>query len=369
MIIENGLVFDGTAFVKKNIFTEGERFSEATSDDVAFNAANLYVLPGLTDIHFHGAAGCDFCDGTEESIQKIADYEACFGVLSVCPATMTLSEERLKTILEAAANHKNEKGADLVGVNLEGPFISEKKIGAQNEKYLLNPDISVFYRLDSIKKGLIKLVDVAPELNGCSEFINKIKESVKVSLAHTDIDYDGAIKAFDEGASHMTHMFNAMNGISHRNPGPIIAAKEKNATVELICDGVHVHPAVVRMTFEMFGSDKVVLVSDSMEATGLGNGEFSLGGKAVCVSGNKAFLKEKEGVIAGSVTNLFDCMKKAIEFGVPKEKAVMASTINPAKAIGIDKDYGSIDVGKYANMVIVDENFNIMKVIRRGKYV
>jgi len=379
MIIRNALVYTANhQFEKKDIVIKDEKISDILSKEVAssiseeemIDAEGLCAIPGLVDIHFHGAVGYDFCDASQEGIQAIADFEASKGVLAICPATMTYSEEILSCIMETAANYKNEKGADLVGINMEGPFISSKKIGAQNPEYVALPDVEMFCRLQEKSGKLIKLVDIAPETDGAIAFIDALHKDVNISLAHNAATYEEATEAFNHGARHMTHLYNAMPGINHREPGPIIAARENGAEVELICDGIHIHPAMVRFTFAMFGADKVILISDSMRACGLANGQYQLGGQDVTVADGKAVLTENPDTIAGSVTSLYDCMKKAVlEMDIPLEDAVRAATENPAKAIGIDKEYGKIDVGYWGNVVLMDKDMNPKHIIHRGKMI
>ena len=342
----------------------------ASDDENVLDATGLYAIPGLVDIHFHGAMGHDFCDADPEGLAAIARYEAENGVLSICPATMTFSEEILAKIMEnAAAFSPDQDMAELVGINMEGPFISPEKIGAQNPKYLMKPDVSMFRRLQAKANGLIRLVDIAPELPGSMEFINDLAEDVNISIAHTACDYDEAMEAFSYGARHVTHLFNAMPGLGHRDPGPIRAAMEKDAEVEIIADGVHIHPAMVRMAFESFSEDKVILIADSMEATGLPDGEYQLGGQKVSVCGKKAVLSEHPDTIAGSASNLFDCMKTAISMGIKKEMAIRAASENPAKAIGMGDRLGKISEGYMANMILLDKEFNIKHVVNRGKII
>ena len=332
------------------------------------DATGLYALPGLVDIHFHGAVGHDFCDADEAGLQAIADFEASKGVLAICPATMTFPEEILGKIMDVAAAHKNERGADLVGINMEGPYISPKKVGAQNPLYVQSADPAMFRRLQARSGGLIKLVDVAPEEPGNLAFIRECGGEVRVSIAHTCTDYDTAKAAFAAGARHMTHLYNAMPGITHRAPGPIIAALEDGATVELITDGVHIHPAMVRFTFRVFGDDHVVLIADSREAAGLPDGQYSLGGQAVTVRGPRATLTEHPDTIAGSATCLYDCMRTAVrEMGVPLESAVRAASENPARCIGIEADYGSLAEGRWGNVILADRDLNIRTVVRHGE--
>ena len=255
----------------------------------------------------------------------------------------------------------------LVGINMEGPFISPKKVGAQNPEYVHTADIEMFRRLQKRANGLIKLVDVAPEEPGALDFIRACRDEVRISIAHTCTDYDTAIAAFEAGATHMTHLYNAMPGITHRAPGPIIAALEKGAEVELITDNVHIHPAMVRFTFRTFGDDHVILIADSMMACGLPDGQYSLGGQAVTVEGRRATLTEQPGTIAGSATCLYDCMKVAVrEMNVPLESAVRAASENPARSIGIDADYGSLAAGRYGNVILADADLNIQAVIQKG---
>lgn len=371
MLIKNAFVYTPRhTFEKGSILIREGRivpFGTPEEGEEVLDAEGLYALPGLVDIHFHGAMGKDFCDGTEEAIQTLADFEASKGVLAICPATMTFSEEILNGVMDAAAAHKNGKGADLVGINMEGPFISPKKVGAQNPEYVHTADIEMFRRLQKRANGLIKLVDVAPEEPGALDFIRACRDEVRISIAHTCTDYDTAIAAFEAGATHMTHLYNAMPGITHRAPGPIIAALEKGAEVELITDNVHIHPAMVRFTFRTFGDDHMILIADSMMACGLPDGQYSLGGQAVTVEGRRATLTEQPGTIAGSATCLYDCMKVAVrEMNVPLESAVRAASENPARSIGIDADYGSLAAGRYGNVILADADLNIQAVIQKG---
>ncbi len=371
MIVRNAKVFtDGCRFVEKDLVIRDGRIvfgAAPRADEEIVDAGGAYALPGLVDIHFHGAVGHDFCDADEAGLQAIADFEASKGVLAICPATMTFNEEILNGIMDVAAAHRNGRGADLVGINMEGPYISPSKVGAQNPKYVMGADAGMFRRLQARSGGLIRLVDVAPEEPGNLDFIRACHGEVRISIAHTCADYDTAKAAFAAGASHMTHLYNAMPGITHRAPGPIIAALEEGAEVELITDGIHIHPAMVRFTFNTFGDDHVILIADSMMACGLPDGQYSLGGQAVTVKGALATLTEHPGTIAGSATCLYDCMRHAVlDMGVPLASAVRAATLNPARSIGIDADYGSLEPGRWGNVVLADEQLNIQKVIQKG---
>lgn len=371
MIIKNAKVFDENfQFKVKDICIQNGVFTDTPAGgDEVIDASGMYAIPGLTDVHFHGCDGHDFCDGTEEAIQAIADYELKNGVTCIVPATMTYDEEKLTGIMAAAKAHKNEAGSDLGGINMEGPFISTAKKGAQNPKYIHAPDIGMFRRLQEASGGLIKLVDIAPEEHGSMEFIENLKDEVAISIAHTTADYEIADAAFAKGAKHVTHLYNAMPPFTHRTPGVIGAAFDhSNVHVELICDGVHIHPSVVRATFQLFGDDRVVLISDSMMAAGLEDGDYSLGGQAVKVEGPVATLAD--GTIAGSVTNLMKCMRTAVQkMGIPLESAVKAAAVNSAKSVGLFDRYGSISTGKIGNVLLLDQDLNLVHVIQKGKKV
>lgn len=370
MVIKNVLAFGENGFEKRNIFAENGRITDFAPkfEGEIINGEGLLALPGLVDIHLHGAAGHDFCEGNETAIAAIAEYEASRGVLAFCPAVMSYDEKTLTAVVKAAAEHENSKGSDLVGINMEGPFLNPKRAGAQNPKYLQNPDAEMFTRLQRAADGLIKLVDIAPELAGGFEFAERLCKTVKVSLAHSDCDYDCAKRFFALGASHITHLFNAMNGINHRSPGPIAAAWESDCTAELIADGVHIHPSVVKLAFELFDG-RLILISDSMMSCGLPDGEYSLGGQRVTVSGRRCTLTEQPDTLAGSCTDLFGCLKSAVEMGVPIEKAVAAASIIPAKAIAAAQDYGSLAAGRFANIILTDAELNIVRVIQKGKII
>lgn len=356
---ENGTI------VKISILDE----AELSSDE-----RKTVIIPGLVDIHLHGAVGEDFCNCIEETaedkLQKIVLYELSQGVTSILPTTMTYDEVRLAKIMKSVSDYvdKSDYAFAIQGIHLEGPFISYEKKGAQNAKYIAHPDISMVDRLNKESNNLIKLISLAPETEGAIECIEAGRDRYYFSLAHTMADYDKALCAIDAGANHITHMYNAMLPFKNREPGVIGAAFDRaNVFAEIICDRVHNHEAVIRATFSMFGGDRMILISDSMEACGLSDGEYELGGQKVYVNGAKATLTD--GTIAGSVTNLFECMKKAIAIGINPEAAIAAATINPAKSVGIDDAVGSLNVGKKANLLICDEEWNIRKVIFEGTII
>ena len=325
------------------------------------------LLPGLVDIHMHGAAGKDFSSGDEDALPAIADLLAQNGTTSFSPALMTLPEDALLRACHNARRFHDsprESGARLAGVTMEGVFFSKAKKGAQNEKYLQNPDIGMFRRLQAASGGLIGLVCIAPELPGAEEFIREISIEATVSAAHTDCDYEAASRGFEAGITHITHLYNAMRPMHHREPGPIPAAAEReNITAELICDGIHVHPAMVRAAYKLFGPARLCLVSDSMAAAGMADGTYMLGSESVIVSGGCARLPN--GTLAGSAATLWGCMKKAVEFGIPIADAVQMATSNPARVIGAES--GRIGPGRRADMVLASGELEIKKVYIGGR--
>ena len=346
---------------------DGEALDADAYVNVVLDASGCYVVPGFIDLHFHGCMGHDFCEGTQEAIHALAAWEASQGVTAICPATMTFPESVLGPVMDAArAFEPGERESELLGINMEGPFISPDKVGAQNPAYVVDPDIDLLKRLQERSGGKVKLVDIAPERPGALAFIDELAEDVRISLAHTCADYDMAAAAFAHGARHVTHTCNAMPGLGHRVPGPIAAAFDcPDATIELICDGVHVHPAMVRVLFGLFGAERIILISDTMEAAGLADGEYELGGQAVTVRGNRATLHD--GTIAGGVTNVAECLRIAVrDMGIPLEDAVRAASENPARSLGVFDQRGSLDVGKVADVVILDENLSVRHVLVRG---
>lgn len=366
MKIANAQVFqeDGS-FRQQDVFVAGEHFCDHAQGET-LDAAGLFLIPGLVDIHLHGCVGHDFCDGTREAIAAIARYEAQNGVTAFSPATMTLPEETLLEVCRQAARYDGG-GAMLAGITMEGPFFSVAKKGAQNEAFLRAPDTGLYRRLQEASGGLLKVACVAPELPGAMEFIGRVSGECAVSLAHTAADYDTAMRAFAAGASHVTHLFNAMEPFLHRAPGVVGAAADSGATVELICDGVHLHPAMVRAAVKLFGAERVVLVSDSMMATGLADGEYALGGQAVTVKGGRALLAD--GTIAGSARNLMDCVRTAVAQGIPLGAAVRMASANPARVIGRSGDMGAVRPGMLANFALLDEALALEAVYIKGKPV
>lgn len=409
MLIKNGLVFqENGTFLKQNLHVESgvildaypadainASFSAAEdsrfSDRTIIDAEGLYVIPGLVDVHLHGADDADFCDASEESIKKIAKYEYEHGITTFCPASMTLPAERLEKIYKVIGQISNSNCssfivnnilissqlrtrhlispgpgmAHIAGIHMEGPFINPEKAGAQKQSDIQPPNIELFNHLNQLSGNQISIVTLAPEMPGANEFIYNLKNSfssVVISLGHSNANYKTAMHALQSGANHITHLFNAMPSFLHRDPGIIGAAADMTGTyVEVICDGIHIHPSAIRSIFRMFGDQRIVLISDSMRATGLPDGIFEFGEQTVLKTGKKVVLED--GTLAGSATNLLDCVKAAVSFGIPLGSAVRAAAVNPAKSLGVYSMIGSIEPGKCANLLLLDQDLNLKQVL------
>ncbi|MCI6935859.1 MAG: N-acetylglucosamine-6-phosphate deacetylase [Clostridiales bacterium] len=373
MFYKNARIFTSDfRFVTGAFEVKGGRFGAVLPETVPEDAVDLKgatVIPGLVDVHSHGNSGADFSDGDYEGLEKMAAYYASCGVTSFAPASMTLPYEVLEKAFATAKQLKAEAPAGharLMGIQMEGPYFSYKKRGAQNPDYLKEPDYEGFKALYDGCDGLVRIVDIAPELPGAAEFVEKASKLCTVSIAHTDSDYDHARAAIDAGVTHLTHLYNAMPGIHHRNPGVIPAAVENpKVRAEIICDGYHIHPASVRLAFTMF-KNRMILVSDSGRCAGLPEGsKFALGGQDCWLRGGVARLAD--GTIACSATNLWQCLTNVLCWNIPEEEAVRAATWNPACALGVQDQIGSIEEGKLADFIICSPNYSEKRVFIGGE--
>ena len=353
--------------------TDG-KFGAVLPENVPADAIDLQgatVIPGLVEVHSHGAAGYDFSDGDYEGLKAMAAYYAGVGVTSFAPASMTLPYEVLSVAFGNAKRLVEEDLPGLAvlrGIQMEGPYFSYKKRGAQNPDYLKDPDFEGFRKLYEDCGGLIRIVDVAPELPGAVEFVEKAKELCTVSVAHSDSDYDHAKAVFDAGATHLTHLYNAMPPIHHRDPGVIPAAAEnEHVRAEIICDGHHIHPASVRLAFAMFPG-RMILVSDSGRCAGREEGYcFDLGGQNAWLRGGVGRLAD--GTISCSAASLWQCLQNVLAWGIPEEEALRAATYNPACAIGAEGIVGSIERGKQADFLICSPDYSQRRVFIAGKEI
>ncbi len=376
MFFKNARIYTADHTFRTGAFevTENGLFGAVLPENIPADAVDLQgatVIPGLVDVHIHGCMGADFSDGDYEGLQVMARHLLKEGITSFAPASMTLPYDVLEKAFATGrklADEAPEDCARLMGIHMEGPYFSEKKKGAQNGAYLKNPDFEGFRKLQEDCGGLVRIVDVAPELPGTEEFVKQASQLCTVSVAHTDSDYDHAKMAFDNGATHLTHTFNAMSPIAHRAPGVIPAAAEnKNVRAELIGDAFHVMPPVVRLIWSVFGPERMIVVSDALRCCGMPKGQYELGGQIVVLEDVVGRLLD--GTVAGSITNLYTCMQRMMECGIPEEDVIRACTHNPACAISADDKIGTIEEGKYADFIICSDNYAAKRVFRGGREI
>lgn len=375
-VFRDGRFQPDTVFVSGDRFVDEAVFAEASrrSSIELIDARGLLLLPGLTDIHLHGAMSHDLTDADPAGLHSLLRFEAASGVTQIVPASLTVSGERLNRIFEVfgAVYEKGgvADGAWLAGIHMEGPYINESKRGAQNPAFIQAASSPQFEALNARARGAVKILSLAPEMAGALAFIEALAvrlPELRISIAHTTANYAAAMAAFTAGASHVTHLYNAMPPFHHRDPGVIGAAFDQpDVSVELIADGVHIHPSVIRATFAMFPG-RVALISDSMRATGLGDGVYDLGGQTVTVNGARAELEN--GSIASSVTTLYDCMRTAVEAGIQLEAAVTAASEYPAGRIGILAEAGTVKPGRRANFLLAKPDLTLLASYVNGRPV
>ncbi len=374
IVLKNGSVL-GPAFefLDSDLIIENEKISDITRDyepsvfDDIIDCTGCYILPGYIDVHTHGCAGYDNMDLGMEAMTAISEHMAYHGTTTYLPTIMTAAQE---TFIEAARNirefaESERSAANIGGIYEEGPYFSEKYKGAQNPAYLRDPDIGEFEELYRASGGLLRIVSLAPERSGSMEFIRAASKKVRIAVGHTDADYETTVNAERAGASQLTHTFNAMRPLHHRNPNAIGAALDGDMLLECICDGFHIHPAVIRQLFRT-AADRIVLISDSLRPTGMPDGIYDSGGQEVKMSGGKLYLNNGSNTIAGSSVHMADCVKRAVEFGISIEDAVRAASFNPAVSAGIENITGSLKNGLRADILITDTELNIKHVIIRG---
>lgn len=375
MLYKNAEVFLNGTFKKADFTVENGRFGAIYApESVTLNypesmdCSGKRIIPGFIELHSHGCIGYDFTTAETNDIEKMCRFYARNGITSILATTMTIDYEiyksamvRIKTIMD-----NQIKGTRIIGINMEGPFLGADKKGAHDVRYLMPLDEKKYSELNDLSGNNVRIIDLDPNLSGSLEFIKKHSKDKVISLAHTSCTYELASQAIAAGATHVTHLFNAMNGLHHREPGLVGAVSDFDIHAEIICDGIHIHPSVIRLMYKV-DSDKLILISDSMSAAGLEDGIYELGGQKVYVNNGKATLED--GTIAGSTTTVYKAFKNVIKYGIPVEEAVLSATLIPAKAINADKEIGSIEAGKKADFIIMDQDYNIENVYKDGLYL
>ncbi|WP_243385571.1 N-acetylglucosamine-6-phosphate deacetylase [Bacillus kexueae] len=330
------------------------------------------VIPGRIDVHIHGANGADVMDATHDALETMATSLPKEGTTSFLATTMTQSTKAIEDAVSNVASYikkkKNVPQADILGIHLEGPFLNPEKTGAQPSEHLLDPSLSLFDHWQRVADGRIKLVTVAPELRGGLEFIRHLQNNgVVASIGHTNATNEEVTKAIQAGATHVTHLFNGMRGLHHRDPGTAgTALLRDELKVEVIADGIHVHPEMLNLTYQVKSSDKIILITDSMRAKCLRNGTYELGGQTVSVQDGEARLFD--GTLAGSVLTMNDAVLNMMKYTeCTLEESIVMSSVNPAKQLGLFHQIGSLKEGKDADIVILDEQNDVFMTICKGK--
>ena len=375
MLIKNCNIIYLDKIEKGSVLIENGKIKEINPSNVndteVIDAEGLYLSPGFIDVHIHGAGGCDTMDGTVESINTIAKTIVEHGTTSFTPTTMTVAAEDIRKSMKVIKKLKEEgtEGANVLGAHLEGPFISPKAIGAQNPNFLLAPSVENYNKIVGDYGDAVVSITMAPEVEGAKELIKYLSDNgVTVSMGHTKATYDEAIEGIKCGACHSTHLYNAMTPFTHREPGVVGATFDTDITTETISDGIHISYPALRTAYKQKGTDKVLLVSDAMEACGMPDGQYSLGGQDVIVKNGAARLLD--GTLAGSVLTLDKAVKNIYSnSNYPLNEVVRMATYNGAKHCHVEDHKGLIKEGYDADLILFNEDIGIQKVFVKGKKV
>ncbi|WP_078411336.1 N-acetylglucosamine-6-phosphate deacetylase [Priestia abyssalis] len=364
LLIENDVI-DGAGSM--------ETCPEPDEQYITIELSNEYkLIPGFIDLHIHGAAGADTMDGTQEALGTMAAALPMEGTTSFLATTMTTAQSDIERALQNAATYINQHGvtgkAEVLGVHLEGPFISPKRIGAQHPDYVMMPSIDLFRKWQELAGGHIKLVTMAPEQPNGLELVRYLKEQgVVASIGHSDATYEEVVKSMEAGVNHATHLYNQMRPIHHREPGVVGAVLlHDEIKCEIIADGIHSRPEMVRFAYNNKGQEGLILITDAMRAKCLGEGTYDLGGQDVTVKDGQATLAD--GTLAGSILTLKDAAKNVQQYTkCGLEAVIQMASVNPAKQLNVYDRKGSIETGKDADLVILDQNDEIYMTFCRGQ--
>jgi N-acetylglucosamine-6-phosphate deacetylase len=371
---EEGIIQDAALVVQKNKIIALDKGKKYVTEQTYIFPENYHLVPGFIDVHVHGANGSDVMDGSFMALAAISQALAAEGTTAFLATTMTALPEEIEHVLTTLADFKSKQstlqGATLLGVHLEGPFLSPKKVGAQRGDRILMPNVDLIKHWQSKAADLIKLVTLAPELMNSQEFIRYLlSQNIIASIGHTDATYAETQCAIEAGCTHVTHLFNAMRGIHQREPGAVTAALlSEQVTTEMILDGVHLHPAIVQLTLKLKSKEKIILVTDAMRAKCLANGYYDLGGQQVHVQQGIARLND--GTLAGSTLKMSNAIQNLLRFtDCDLSDAIQFAAENPAKMLGIFQQKGSIALQKDADLVVLDDALNVVLTLREGEVV
>lgn len=369
-IIQNGELTPANIYIDnqkiKSIFSPNIAQEKYQDVDLIIDGQHHILIPGMIDVHIHGANNYDMMDGTTKSIQEVSKKCAETGCTGFLATSVSSSLEALLSMIKSVKKViGNEKGAKIVGIHLEGPYLNIEKKGMQNPKYLRHPNLDEMELIFQEAENLIKMVTIAPELPGGIELIRYLtSKNVVVAIAHSNATYEEAQIAFQEGVTHITHCFNAMPGIHHRSPGLVAAALEdNNVSVQAIVDGVHLHPGIVRLMHKIKGPDRMVLTTDALQAMGVGDGDYLFGGHHVTVKDSIARLKD--GTLASSTVTMNRSLKLSTEFGISLEDSIKMSSTTPASILHLNQ-IGKIEAGYDADVVLLDDDYNVMATFIKG---
>ncbi|MDD3655947.1 MAG: N-acetylglucosamine-6-phosphate deacetylase [Atribacterota bacterium] len=383
-VILNGTIFtpfqsfEGHIMIEKGKIISVTPIKDSTKDSSSFGQAeilearNKYIMPGFIDLHVHGGDGADVMDGEYGAIKKIAANHCHYGTTAFLPTTLTMSKDDIIKSLQSIgeARLKGTGAAEILGIHLEGPYINPEKKGAQNKEDIIQLSKEEFLAFNQASGNLIRLVTLAPEMPGALDFIPWLcEQDIIASAGHTNATYEEMQDALQSGLNHVTHLFNAMRGLHHREPGIVGAAlSDSRITVEVIADGIHIHPIILKIIHQMKGSNKIVLITDAIRATGLPEGTYDLGGQKVIVAKEQARLQD--GTLAGSVLTMNKAVQNIVtKADIPLGEAIQMASYNPAKCLGINNKKGSLEPGKDADIVILNKNFEVDLTMVSGKVI
>jgi len=368
MLLKGGKILNENFCIEnKDIYIEKGKISFCGQNTDVIDITGLIVIPGLIDMHIHGYGGINITDAHPEELRKISDELIKTGTTSFLATTTTMSEEHLKNAVRNIGIVMSEDvlGAEIAGIYMEGPFISKKYKGAMREDYIRTFSESELNEYIEYSGGNIKIITLAPEVKENFEGIKvAVSKGIITSVGHTNATAKEIDSSIEEGISNATHLFNAMRGINHREPGVVGAVLDSNITAELICDGHHVDEKVIRMAYKLLGRDRLILISDAIPCAGLPEGKYMFDGNETIIKDGVCSLPD--GTLNGNINSLFECVKRAIGFGIPFSDAIYSASYMPAKKLGIENKKGSISEGKDADLVIIDDLFHIEYVVKNG---